>query len=89
MYVASGDLLRLSCEYSVLRPTVRGGYGPLDETCSAMIFVYPATVLLRSQVARHHSVDASALPATAGQGWLTQHTMTYDTPLDATPVSGR
>ena len=81
--------MRLSCEYSVRRPTVRGGYSAHDETCSAMLVVYPATGLLRTELVRKFSVDESVLSSTVGQTWLTQHTMNYDTPLDATPVGGR
>ncbi len=88
-FIASGDLLRLSCEYSVRQATVHGGYGPVDETCNAFLVVYPATALLRTELIRRYSVDSSVLPVTVGQGWLTQHTMTYDVPLDTTPVGGR
>ena len=87
--IAPGDLLRLSCESSVRRATVRGGYGTLDEMCSGMLVVYPATALLRRDVVRQYNADSSALPSTVGQSWLTEHTMTYDVQLDTTPVGGR
>ena len=87
--IAPGDLVRLSCEYSVRHGGVRGGYGALDETCSATLVVYPAKALLRTGLVRHYGVDSSVLSETVGQSWLTQHTMTYDTQLDTTPVGGR
>jgi hypothetical protein len=88
VFISQGDVLRLSCEYSVRRAMVRGGYDVLDETCGAILLVYPATALQQTELTQLPGVERTLLPATVGQTWLTQHTMTYTTPLDVTPVGG-
>lgn len=88
VFIATGDVLRLACEFSVRRSSVAGGYGVLDEICAATLIVYPATALRETALVREKDVDhGSVLPGTVGDAWLTQHTMSYDAPLDTTPVA--
>ena len=76
-HLESGDLLRLACEYAVRRPSVIGGYDRDDEICQATLLVYPATALLQGRVVSAAPPPPELLPAVVGEGWLTQHTMTY------------
>ena len=88
VYFQMGDVLRLACEFSVRRPMVTGGYGVLDEICSATAIVYPANALVKTALVTHKDVDrTSVLPANVGETWLTQHTMNYLTPLGTAPVA--